>query len=216
MIMSGTATAEQGARRRDAEASRAAILLAARFMFARHAYSDITLKAVAEEAGVSAPLIVKYFGSKEQLFSRVLSFEEDAVTLLDAPVEELGRHMVTLVLTSQSEGRGAAALRIVFAPLHSGHGDTLRANFKSQVIARLTARLMETGPTRTTGSADAADAADAALRAELALGMLLGLGVMYGIARGDAVRATTVEELADRYAPALQDLLTGPGAPAAR
>jgi len=213
MIMSGTATAEQGTRRRDAEASRAAILLAARFMFARHAYSDITLKAVAEEAGVSAPLIVKYFGSKEQLFSRVLSFEEDAVTLLDAPVEELGRHMVTLVLTSQAEGRGAAALRIVFAPLHSGHGDTLRANFKSQVIARLTARLMEAD---TTGATGATDAADAALRAELALGMLLGLGVMYGIARGDAVRATTVEELADRYAPALQDLLTGPGAPAAR
>ncbi|WP_329320820.1 helix-turn-helix domain-containing protein [Streptomyces sp. NBC_01262] len=211
--MSGTATAEQGARRRDAEASRAAILLAARFMFARHAYSDITLKAVAEEAGVSAPLIVKYFGSKEQLFSRVLSFEEDAVTLLDAPVEELGRHMVTLVLTSQSEGRGAAALRIVFAPLHSGHGDTLRANFKSQVITRLTARLMETGPTRSAGTADAADAA---LRAELALGMLLGLGVMYGIARGDAVRGSTVEELADRYAPALQYLLTGPAAPAAR
>jgi AcrR family transcriptional regulator len=213
MIMSGTATAEHGARRRDAEASRAAILLAARFMFARHAYSDITLKAVAEEAGVSAPLIVKYFGSKEQLFSRVLSFEEDAVTLLDAPVEELGRHMVTLVLTSQSEGRGAAALRIVFAPLHSGHGDTLRANFKSQVITRLTARLMETGPA---GAADAPDAADAALRAELALGMLLGLGVMYGIARGDAVRGSTVEELADRYAPALQDLLTGPAAHAAR
>ena len=213
MIMSGTATAEHGARRRDAEGSRAAILLAARFMFARHAYSDITLKAVAEEAGVSAPLIVKYFGSKEQLFSRVLSFEEDAVTLLDAPVEELGRHMVTLVLTSQSEGRGAAALRIVFAPLHSGHGDTLRANFKSQVITRLTARLMETGPA---GAADAPDAADAALRAELALGMLLGLGVMYGIARGDAVRGSTVEELADRYAPALQDLLTGPAAHAAR
>jgi AcrR family transcriptional regulator len=198
MSMGGTDAATTTTRRRDADSSRAAILLAARFMFARHAYSDITLKAVAEEAGVSAPLIVKYFGSKEQLFSRVLSFEEDTEALLDAPLEELARHMVTLVLTSQAEGRGAAALRIVFAPLHSGHGDTLRANFKSQVIARLTARL--TGP-------------DAALRAELAAGMLLGLGVMYGIARGDAVRATPVAELADRYSPALQDLLTGASAP---
>jgi hypothetical protein len=72
---------------------------------------------------------------------------------------------------------------------------------------------METGHA---GAADAPDAADAALRAELALGMLLGLGVMYGIARGDAVRGSTVEELADRYAPALQDLLTGPAAHAAR
>jgi AcrR family transcriptional regulator len=202
--MSGTNTGSTatapGTRRRDAEASKDAILRAARLLFARHAYSDITLKAVAEQAGVSAPLIVKYFGSKERLFSRVLSFEEDAGALLDAPLERLGRHMVTLVLTSQAEGRGAAALRIVFAPLHSGYGDTLRANFKSQVIGRLTARL--TGP-------------DAALRAELAVGMLLGISVMYGIARGDAVRSTEVAELADRYSPALQELLTG-GNPAGR
>lgn len=201
MSMSGTATATPGTRRRDAEASRAAILRAARFLFVRHAYSAITLKAVAEEAGVSAPLIVKYFGSKERLFAHLLSFEEDAATLLDAPLEELARHMVTVVTGSLAENRGAPALRIVFAPLHSGHGDTLRANFRSQVVARLAARLP--GP-------------DAALRAELAVGMLLGLGVMYGIARGDAVRATTAEELADRYSPALQDLLTGPGAPAPR
>lgn len=191
--MAGTAAAEPGTRRRDAEASRAAILRAARVLFARHAYSDITLKAVAEQAGVSAPLIVKYFGSKERLFSRVLSFEDDAEALLDAPLEELGRHMVTLLLTSQFQGRGAVALRIVFAPLHSGHGDTLRANFKSQVVTRLTDRL--TGP-------------DAALRAELAVGMLLGIGVMYGIARGDAVRTTGIDELADRCSPALQALLT--------
>lgn len=104
--MAGTAAAEPGTRRRDAEASRAAILRAARVLFARHAYSDITLKAVAEQAGVSAPLIVKYFGSKERLFSRVLSFEDDAEALLDAPLEELGRHMVTLLLTSQFQGRG--------------------------------------------------------------------------------------------------------------
>ncbi|OAH12732.1 TetR/AcrR family transcriptional regulator [Streptomyces jeddahensis] len=196
--MSGpSATAGQGSRRRDAQASRDAILRAARVMFARHAYTDITLKAVAELAGVSAPLIVKYFGNKERLFAHILSFEEDADALLDAPLEELGRHMVVQLLTSQAERATAPVLRIAFAPLHSSHGEygeVLRANFRRQVVARLTERL--TGP-------------DAAVRAELALSMLLGLGIMYGIARGDAVRAANIDDLADRYAPALQDLLSG-------
>jgi AcrR family transcriptional regulator len=166
-------------------------------MFARYPYTDITLKAVAERAGVSAPLIVKYFGNKERLFAHILSFEEDTEALLDAPLEDLGRHMVTHLLTSQAERNTAPVLRIAFAPLHSSHGEygeVLRANFRRQVVARLTERL--SGP-------------DAAVRAELAMSMLLGLGIMYGIARGEAVRAADIADLADRYSPALQELLSG-------
>ncbi len=37
--------------RRDAEATKAAILRAARHLMARHAHADITLKAIADRAG---------------------------------------------------------------------------------------------------------------------------------------------------------------------
>ncbi|MFC9683790.1 TetR family transcriptional regulator [Streptomyces sp. NPDC056948] len=179
--------------RRDAEATKAAILKAARHLLARHAHADITLKAVAERAGVSPPLILKYFGNKDTLFARVMSFETDAAALLAAPLEELGPHMVRHVLVSQSEQGADPLLRIVFAPLHGEQGDILRANFRTQVTDRLTDRL--TGP-------------DAGLRAELAVATLLGLGVMYGIARGTEVRASTVDALVDRYAPSVQAHLT--------
>lgn len=43
--------AAPAAPRRDAEASKAAILRAARYLLARHAHADITLKAVADRAG---------------------------------------------------------------------------------------------------------------------------------------------------------------------
>ncbi|MET9761025.1 TetR family transcriptional regulator [Streptomyces sp. NPDC006372] len=175
--------------RRDAEATKAAILRAARHLLARHAHGDITLKAVADRAGVSPPLILKYFGNKDTLFARVMSFEADADALLAAPLEGLGPHMVRHVLLSQSEQGADPLLRIVFAPLHGEQGDILRANFRTQVTDRLTARL--TGP-------------DAGLRAELAVATLLGLGVMYGIARGTEVRATAIDALVDRYAPAVQ------------
>jgi AcrR family transcriptional regulator len=175
--------------RRDARATRAEILRAARYLLARHAHADITLKAVADRAGVSPPLILKYFGNKDTLFSQVMSFEADVDALLDAPLAGLGRHMVRHLLVSQSERGADPLLRLVFAPLQGAQGDILRANFRTQVADRLAARL--TGP-------------DAGLRAELAVGMLLGLGVVYGIARGVRVRGADVEEIVDRYAPAVQ------------
>lgn len=185
----GDADTAPAAPRRDAEASRAAILRAARYLLARHAHADITLKAVADRAGVSAPLVLKYFGNKDALFARVMSFESDADALLDAPLEELGRHMVRHLLEGQTQRGADPVLRIVFAPLQGEQGDILRANFRSQVSERLAERLSGPG---------------AGLRAELAVSTLLGLGVMYGIARGTHLRATAVEDIVDRYAPGVQ------------
>ncbi|HEX9767343.1 MAG TPA: TetR family transcriptional regulator [Nitriliruptorales bacterium] len=179
--------------RRDAEQTKAAIQRAARYLLARHAQADITLKAVAERAGVSPPLILKYFGNKDALFTRVMSFDEDADALLDAPLADLGRHMVRHLLAGQIERGADPVLRIVFAPLQGDRGDIMRANFRTQVSDRLADRL--TGP-------------DAGLRAELAVGTLLGLGVMYGIARGTHLREATIDDIVDRYAPNVQSLLT--------
>lgn len=182
--------------RRDAEATKAAILKAARHLLARHAHADITLKAVAERAGVSPPLIVKYFGNKDTLFARVMSFDTGAEALLDAPLADLGRHMARHVVAGQRERGADPLLRIAFAPLHGDHGDILRANFRTQVTDRLAARL--TGP-------------DADLRAELAVAALVGLGVMYGIARGARLRESDIDTIADRYGPLVQAQLTPEG-----
>ncbi len=182
-----------GLQRRDAEATKAAILRAARHLMARHAHTDITLKTVADRAGVSAPLILKYFGNKDALFARVMSFETDAAALLDAPLEDLGPHMVRHLLVGQTERGADPILRIVFAPLQGEQGDILRANFRTQVSDQLAVRLE--GP-------------DAGVRAELAVATLLGLGVMYGIARGSRLRATAIEDIVERYGPTVQALLT--------
>ncbi|WP_371673418.1 TetR family transcriptional regulator [Streptomyces sp. NBC_00289] len=179
--------------RRDAEATKAAIQKAARYFLARHAHTDVTLKAIAERAGVSPPLILKYFGNKDALLARVMSFDTDADALLEAPLGELGRHMVRHVLVSQRERGADPLLRIAFAPLHGEHGDILRVNFRAQVVDRLARRL--TGP-------------DAGLRAELAVAMLVGLGVMYGVARGVHVREGAIDDMVDRYAPGVQAHLT--------
>jgi AcrR family transcriptional regulator len=75
-------TLERGSaapRRRDAEATRAAILEAAKAQFAQLGYDCTALRDIAAEAGADVALIKRYFGGKEALFTEALkaSFRND-------------------------------------------------------------------------------------------------------------------------------------------
>lgn len=59
-------------RRRDASATRAAILAAAKSHFARSGYDRAVLRDIALEAGADVALIKRYFGGKEALFLEAL------------------------------------------------------------------------------------------------------------------------------------------------
>lgn len=59
-------------RKRDAEATRAAILEAAKRQFAALGYDRAGLREIAGEAGVDVALIKRYFGGKEPLFIEAL------------------------------------------------------------------------------------------------------------------------------------------------
>lgn len=60
------------ARRRDAAATRKAILASARRAFAQSGYAGAGVREIATGAGVTAMLVNRYFGSKEQLFAEVV------------------------------------------------------------------------------------------------------------------------------------------------
>ena len=60
-------------RPRNAAATRAAILGSARRAFARAGYDGAGVREIAKGAGVTAMLVNRYFGSKEQLFAEVLA-----------------------------------------------------------------------------------------------------------------------------------------------
>lgn len=75
----GAANAERAPRKRDAEATSAAILEAAKAQFARLGYDRAGLRDIAAEAGVDVALINRYFGGKAALFTEALkaSFRPD-------------------------------------------------------------------------------------------------------------------------------------------
>ncbi|WP_336519340.1 TetR/AcrR family transcriptional regulator [Planctellipticum variicoloris] len=56
---------------RDPEAVRTAVLDAALELFARHGFADTSLREISRKSGVSHPLILHHFGSKEALYSAV-------------------------------------------------------------------------------------------------------------------------------------------------
>lgn len=73
MKRSKTETAHAPARRRDAAATRASILRSARTAFAKSGYDGAGVREIAAGAGVTAMLVNRYFGSKEQLFAEAIA-----------------------------------------------------------------------------------------------------------------------------------------------
>ncbi|WP_201776789.1 TetR/AcrR family transcriptional regulator [Streptacidiphilus anmyonensis] len=59
-------------------------------VFADHGYAGTSLTAVAEQAGISKPLIYNYFGSKEGLFAACLTCAGEALAEVIEGAAELG------------------------------------------------------------------------------------------------------------------------------
>ena len=59
-------------RKRDAQATRAALLEAAKAQFAKVGYDSATLRDIAAAAGADVALVARYFGGKEGLFTEAL------------------------------------------------------------------------------------------------------------------------------------------------
>jgi AcrR family transcriptional regulator len=69
-------------RPRNAAATREAILQSARRAFAAHGYDAAGVREIARDAGVTAMLVNRYFGSKEQLFEEVVDNTMSQRTIL--------------------------------------------------------------------------------------------------------------------------------------
>ncbi|MDI9888383.1 TetR/AcrR family transcriptional regulator [Streptomyces sp. HNM0645] len=96
--MTSSAPATRAYRRLSVEERRDQLLRAALTLFAHRAPEDVSLDDVAETAGVSRPLVYRYFpGGKQQLYEVALRSSADALVLCFAeaptgpPTERLGR-----------------------------------------------------------------------------------------------------------------------------
>jgi AcrR family transcriptional regulator len=115
-------------RKRDASATRAALLASATARFANEAYDRVSLRSIASDAGVDVSLVSRYFGSKEDLFTAVLSacappddmFEGDprdfgeriARMLIDEPLDDDKFRIFLVMLQSYSHAIASEVIRV--------------------------------------------------------------------------------------------------------
>jgi len=87
------ATERAAPRKRDAEATRSAILAAGKTHFARSGYEGAYLRDIAADAGADAALINRYFGGKEGLFNACLREAVRSEKLFDIDRGAFGDHL---------------------------------------------------------------------------------------------------------------------------
>jgi AcrR family transcriptional regulator len=187
------------ARRRNAAATREAILTSARRAFARAGYDGAGVREIAAGAGVTAMLVNRYFGSKEQLFAEVLAATSAAPTILTR--ENLGSSNLpetiaaTLVDITQAEDTPLEGFLIM---LHSA---------SSKRAAEIGREQIEKGHQKTLTSALAGDLAPQ--RAALVLSLVAGFQVMRQMIGLSALAEAERSDLIKVLAPLFKQLIEG-------
>ncbi len=85
-------------KRRNAPQTKAQILAAAQQAFAQHGYAQAGIREIAAIAGISSPLLLRYFGSKAGLFEAALIETMRVGTLFEERRDQFGEHLIGLFL----------------------------------------------------------------------------------------------------------------------
>ncbi len=147
------------------ERTRAAILAAARELFAAQGYERATVRDIAARAEIDPAMVIRYFGGKEALFVRAVDFDLGMPDLADLPSGERGPAIVRhfLEVWEGEGGNGGLAILLRSAASNPVAAEKLREVFAVQV-APVLARALGGVP-------------DAAARAGLVSSQLLGLAL---------------------------------------
>jgi AcrR family transcriptional regulator len=124
---------------RRSDATKAAILLAAREQFAACGYQGATIRAIASSAGVDPALVMRYFGNKEGLFAAAANFDLRLPDLGALPRDRVGTALVEHFLDRWDGDETLLALMRA-AVANEMAANRMRSIFSTQltpVVARL-------------------------------------------------------------------------------
>jgi AcrR family transcriptional regulator len=101
--------AKRPARRSSAD-TKGRIIEAAQIAFSTRGYAQSVLTEIAESADVTAPLIIRYFGSKESLFEEAFSRCIDALPVFDADLADFGRVSIGMMTGGHEPTKRASGM----------------------------------------------------------------------------------------------------------
>jgi AcrR family transcriptional regulator len=184
---------EGGRARRGADATKAAILDAARERFAAEGYERATIRSIAADATIDPALVLRYFGSKEKLFAAAARFDLEIPDLTALPRKTLGVALVTHFLNRWEDDDTLKALlrAAVSNPVAAAR---LRTILETQLVPAIAPLF----PKRTI----------AATRAGLIASQMLGLAMTRYLLRLPPVLALKPRVVVDWLGPTIQRYLS--------
>lgn len=99
-------------KQRDAARTKARILAGAQEAFARSGYSHAGIREIAALAGVSSPMLLRYFGSKAGLFEAALIDAMDVEDLFGTERSRFGRHLIGLFVNADLDIKPPAIIAL--------------------------------------------------------------------------------------------------------
>lgn len=179
--------------------TRAAILRAARGLFAEKGYDRASVRAIAREAGVDPALVHHFYGTKEGLFIAAMEFplnpQELLPKILGGTREELGRRLVWAFLGIWDDPKSRLQLMaIIRSAFTSEQGAALLREFVGAALLSRVAEALQLPKLRITAAA----------------GQLIGVAVLRYVVEIEPIHSADLEELVDVLAPTIQRYLTEP------
>ncbi|MHB9851226.1 TetR family transcriptional regulator [Streptomyces krungchingensis] len=189
-----SAAADAPAPRRS-DATRTAILDAARARFAADGYERATIRAIAKDARIDPSMVMRYYGSKDGLFAAVLDVDLRLPDPAGLDPRDVGRVLVSHFLDLWEENGVLTAILRVGVTNQAG-AERLQGIFKDQLtpVARRACPDPEQAP----------------VRAALCASQLLGLALTRYVLRIGPAVALSRAEIVAWLGPTVQRYLTAP------
>ena len=178
------------------ERTRAAILKAAQELFAELGYERTTVRDVAARASIDPAMVMRYFGSKDELFARATAFDLKLPDLTKAKPSQLGKTLIAHFLELWEGALSTGGLTILLRASASNEDAAakMRAIFGSQVMPML-AKVMPT--------------AELPIRAGLVSSHLLGLALCRYVLKVPPVVHMERNQIIRSVGPSLQRYIAG-------
>ncbi len=186
-------------RRRNAANTREAILASARTAFTKSGYDGAGVREIASGAGVTAMLVNRYFGSKEQLFAEVVARTMAAPVILTPEILEAGNPGEAIAEALVDLTRSEASPLDGFLIMHRS-GSSRRA-------AEIGREQIETHHHKTMTAALSGKLAPQ--RAAVALALVAGIQIMRQMIGLSALSKAKRKDLVQIIAPLFQQLIDG-------
>jgi AcrR family transcriptional regulator len=118
------------------QAARDAVLSAARRAFAAHGFERTTVRAIAADAGVDPSMVIRYYGSKDDLFRAATEIDLALPDLSRVPAAERGTVLARRFVELWDDPATGEVLTVLLrsAPTSAGAAERIRDTFAGQVL----------------------------------------------------------------------------------